>query len=307
MTHRLNKLISDSGLCSRREADRFIESGRVTINGNVAQLGAFVQDEDKVLVDGFPINMNAVAIRIAKGKQQNAQSTSSNKLSNRAKGILAQQMASAPKSAALRKTSKNNPANRPQLEEEEEETPFVPYRKFYRKDEGRKNPYSAKEPNSQDKPKSNTPDKFRDSKYEGAYSKPRSSRMAGAPGKFSDSKTEGTFGKSRSVRTDGTPGRFNDSKTEGAFGKPRNARTAGAPGKFSDSKTEGAFGKPRSVRTDGTSGRFNDSKTEGAFGKPRNTRSAGAPGKFHDSKFAGASGKPRTSKAPNKSYRKSER
>lgn len=330
MTHRLNKLISDSGLCSRREADRFIESGRVTINGNVAQLGAFVQDEDKVLVDGFPINMNAVAIRIAKGKQQNAQSTSSNKLSNRAKGILAQQMASAPKSAALRKTSKNNPANRPQLEEEEE-TPFVPYRKFYRKDEGRKTPYSAKEPNSQDKPKSNTPDKFRDSKAEGAYSKPRSSRPTGASGKFGDSKTEGAFGKPRSVRTDGTPGRFNDAKTEGVFGKPRNARTAGAPGKFRDSKTEGAFGKPRSERTDGTSGRFNDSKTEGAFGKtrntraagapgkfhdsktegafgkPRNARAAGAPGKFHDSKFAGTSGKPRTSKAPNKSYRKSER
>ncbi|MDD4405769.1 MAG: S4 domain-containing protein [Parabacteroides sp.] len=330
MTHRLNKLISDSGLCSRREADRFIESGRVTINGNVAQLGAFVQDEDKVLVDGFPINMNAVAIRIAKGKQQNAQSTSSNKLSNRAKGILAQQMASAPKSAALRKTSKNNPANRPQLEEEEE-TPFVPYRKFYRKDEGRKTPYSAKEPNSQDKPKSNTPDKFRDSKAEGAYSKPRSSRPTGASGKFGDSKTEGAFGKPRNARAAGAPGRFNDSKTEGAFGKPRNARAAGAPGKFRDSKTEGAFGKPRSERTDGTSGRFNDSKTEGgfgktrntraagapgkfhdsktegAFGKPRNARAAGAPGKFHDSKFAGASGKPRTSKAPNKSYRKSER
>ncbi|MBP7486086.1 MAG: hypothetical protein KA789_01450 [Parabacteroides sp.] len=320
MTHRLNKLISDSGLCSRREADRFIESGRVTINGNVAQLGAFVQDEDKVLVDGFPINMNAVAIRIAKGKQQNAQSTSSNKLSNRAKGILAQQMASAPKSAALRKTSKNNPANRPQLEEEEE-TPFVPYRKFYRKDEGRKTPYSAKEPNSQDKPKSNTPDKFRDSKAEGAYSKPRSSRptgasgkfgdsktegafgkprnarAAGAPGRFNDSKTEGAFGKPRSVRTDGTPGRFNDSKTEGAFGKPRNARAAGAPGKFRDSKTEGAFGKPRSERTDGTSGRFNDSKTEGGFGKTRNTRAAGAPGKFHDSKTEGAFGKPRNARA----------
>lgn len=247
MTHRLNKLISDSGLCSRREADRFIESGRVTINGNVAQLGAFVQDEDKVLVDGFPINMNAVAIRIAKGKQQNAQSTSSNKLSNRAKGILAQQMASAPKSAALRKTSKNNPANRPQLEEEEE-TPFVPYRKFYRKDEGRKTPYSAKEPNSQDKPKSNTPDKFRDSKAEGAYSKPRSSRPTGASGKFGDSKTEGAFGKPRNARAAGAPGRFSDSKTEGAFGKPRNARAAGAPGKFHDSKFAGASGKPRTSK-----------------------------------------------------------
>ena len=33
MEVRLNKLISDSGLCSRREADKFIEEGRVTVNG----------------------------------------------------------------------------------------------------------------------------------------------------------------------------------------------------------------------------------------------------------------------------------
>ena len=131
MTQRLNKLISDSGLCSRREADRFIESGRVTINGSVAKLGAIVQEDDKVLVDGFPINIKAVAIRVAKGKQNNAQSTTSNKLSHRAKSILAQQMAAAPKSAALRKTSKNNPANKPKVEEEEIQTP--PYKKFYQK------------------------------------------------------------------------------------------------------------------------------------------------------------------------------
>ena len=127
MTQRLNKLISDSGLCSRREADRFIESGRVTINGSIAKLGAIVQEDDKVLVDGFPINIKAVAIRVAKGKQNNAQSTTSNKLSHRAKSILAQQMAAAPKSAALRKTSKNNPANKPKVEEEEIQTP--PYKK----------------------------------------------------------------------------------------------------------------------------------------------------------------------------------
>ena len=132
MTQRLNKLISDSGLCSRREADRFIESGRVTINGSIAKLGAIVQEDDKVLVDGFPINIKAVAIRVAKGKQNNAQSTTSNKLSHRAKSILAQQMAAAPKSAALRKTSKNNPANKPKVEEEEEiQTP--PYKKYIKK------------------------------------------------------------------------------------------------------------------------------------------------------------------------------
>ncbi|MGL4779602.1 MAG: S4 domain-containing protein, partial [Bacteroidales bacterium] len=33
MNIRLNKVISDSGLCSRREADKYIEQGRVTVNG----------------------------------------------------------------------------------------------------------------------------------------------------------------------------------------------------------------------------------------------------------------------------------
>lgn len=135
MTQRLNKLISDSGLCSRREADRFIESGRVTVNGEVAKLGAIFHDEDKVMVDGFPINIQAVAVRVAKGKQQNAQNQTGKKLSRRAQGILAQQMASAPKSAALRKTSKNNPANRIKKVEEE---PPITYRKFYKKPESRK-------------------------------------------------------------------------------------------------------------------------------------------------------------------------
>ena len=39
MEVRLNKLISDSGLCSRREADKFIEEGRVTVNGSLPQVG----------------------------------------------------------------------------------------------------------------------------------------------------------------------------------------------------------------------------------------------------------------------------
>lgn len=45
---RLNKLMSDSGLCSRREADKFIEMGRVTVNGKQPQVGQKVTENDEV-------------------------------------------------------------------------------------------------------------------------------------------------------------------------------------------------------------------------------------------------------------------
>ena len=51
-TIRLNKYISESGLCSRREADRFIEQGQVTINGRRAAIGAQVKIGDVVKVNG---------------------------------------------------------------------------------------------------------------------------------------------------------------------------------------------------------------------------------------------------------------
>jgi 23S rRNA pseudouridine2604 synthase len=49
---RLNKYLSSSGACSRREADTLIEEGRVTVNGKPAQLGTQVQDGDDVRLDG---------------------------------------------------------------------------------------------------------------------------------------------------------------------------------------------------------------------------------------------------------------
>lgn len=49
---RLNKFISDSGLCSRREADRFIEKGFVFINGKKAGIGQRVSPGDRVTVNG---------------------------------------------------------------------------------------------------------------------------------------------------------------------------------------------------------------------------------------------------------------
>jgi 23S rRNA pseudouridine2604 synthase len=52
---RLNKFISESGVCSRREADAWITAGRVTVNGKRAALGTQVTGEDVVLLDGQPL------------------------------------------------------------------------------------------------------------------------------------------------------------------------------------------------------------------------------------------------------------
>ncbi|MGZ9675198.1 23S rRNA pseudouridine(2604) synthase RluF [Flavobacterium sp. GNP001] len=49
---RLNKFIGETGYCSRREADKIIEEGRVTINGVVPELGTKVGPHDEVRIDG---------------------------------------------------------------------------------------------------------------------------------------------------------------------------------------------------------------------------------------------------------------
>lgn len=49
---RLNKFIAESGMCSRREADKFIEKGTVMINGRRAVIGDVVRPRDKVSVNG---------------------------------------------------------------------------------------------------------------------------------------------------------------------------------------------------------------------------------------------------------------
>ncbi len=52
---RINKYLSEVGYCSRREADRLLEQGRITINGAVPEMGTKVSDEDEILVDGISI------------------------------------------------------------------------------------------------------------------------------------------------------------------------------------------------------------------------------------------------------------
>ena len=64
----LNKYISETGFCSRREADKYIEQLRVTINGVEAIKGNRVGEHDVVLVDGEPIKKKKVAVYLALNK-----------------------------------------------------------------------------------------------------------------------------------------------------------------------------------------------------------------------------------------------
>ncbi|MGB1943350.1 MAG: pseudouridine synthase, partial [Flavobacteriales bacterium] len=55
---RINKYLSEVGHCSRRAADKLLEEGRITLNGEVPELGTRVQPGDVVEVDGEPVAGN---------------------------------------------------------------------------------------------------------------------------------------------------------------------------------------------------------------------------------------------------------
>lgn len=48
---RINKLFSNLGICSRRDTNRLIEEGRVTVNGEPCRLGQWVEESDEILID----------------------------------------------------------------------------------------------------------------------------------------------------------------------------------------------------------------------------------------------------------------
>lgn len=65
---RINKYLSETGVCSRREADQWIEAGRVTVNGAPAVLGTKVDTGDVVLVDGQALRAKPTRIYLALNK-----------------------------------------------------------------------------------------------------------------------------------------------------------------------------------------------------------------------------------------------
>ena len=65
---RLNKFLAESGACSRREADQWIEAGRVSVNGTPAVLGTQVNEGDDVRVDGRPLGAKPKRVYLALNK-----------------------------------------------------------------------------------------------------------------------------------------------------------------------------------------------------------------------------------------------
>lgn len=75
----LNKFISSTGICSRREAEKLITEGRVSINGKPTQLGNRVFEGDVVKVDGKPLKAKPKTLYIALNKPVGIVSTTDSK------------------------------------------------------------------------------------------------------------------------------------------------------------------------------------------------------------------------------------
>ena len=75
----LNKYISDTGFCSRREADKYIDECRVTINGKDAHKGNRVKEGDVVKVDGEPLKKKKQSVYIMLNKPKGITCTTDQK------------------------------------------------------------------------------------------------------------------------------------------------------------------------------------------------------------------------------------
>jgi 23S rRNA pseudouridine2604 synthase len=72
---RINKYLSESGITSRRGADKMINDGRVLINGRLAELGSQVERGDSVVVDGQPVLLNKGYVYLKLNKPRGITST----------------------------------------------------------------------------------------------------------------------------------------------------------------------------------------------------------------------------------------
>lgn len=78
---RLNKFIAESGLCSRRKADAFIEIGVVKVNGEVVkELGTKIKPSDNVTVEGDPVSYYSKNVYILLNKPKDVITTTSDEL-----------------------------------------------------------------------------------------------------------------------------------------------------------------------------------------------------------------------------------
>lgn len=83
---RLNKYLSESGVCSRREADRLIEAGKVTVDGTTAVTGMKVLPSQTITVEGKPVEGKDRPVLLAVNKPRGIVCTTSDK--DRAENIV---------------------------------------------------------------------------------------------------------------------------------------------------------------------------------------------------------------------------
>lgn len=76
---RINKLLSNYGVCSRKEANKIIEEGRVVVNGALCEKGQWVEESDHILLDG-EILKKKESVYIALNKPRGIVCTSSNEV-----------------------------------------------------------------------------------------------------------------------------------------------------------------------------------------------------------------------------------
>ncbi len=76
---RINKYLSDAGVCSRREADRLLEAGRIRVNGQTAVMGMKVTQDAKIEIDHKSITKEEEQILIAFHKPKGVVCTTSKK------------------------------------------------------------------------------------------------------------------------------------------------------------------------------------------------------------------------------------
>lgn len=76
---RINKYLSDAGACSRREADRLLEAGRIRVNGQTAVMGMKIDKMAKIEIDGKPVHRDEKQVLIAFCKPRGIVCTTSKK------------------------------------------------------------------------------------------------------------------------------------------------------------------------------------------------------------------------------------
>ena len=76
---RINKYLSDAGICSRREADRLVEAGRVSVDGKTVPMGAKVKEGQQICIDGKLIKAEEEEILLAFYKPRGIVCTTSKK------------------------------------------------------------------------------------------------------------------------------------------------------------------------------------------------------------------------------------